>query len=206
MTLIRMLVFAPETDQVRRQVAPGRHLRRRRCPDRAPSPKGQALASGKEDAPVPVDVATEEPAPPPVAAKRGAAQPPPDLYDVIERMQPSGVTRMVLDNCQLASHEDDRWQLVLAEEHDLLLRDDSRASVQKLVSEYMGRPKCTWRSCSVSPTRRPPAERRRRLDAARQRAAEQAVESDETVQSLLRVFGGRVGSIQPLDDREYRSP
>ena len=198
MTLIRMLVFAPETVQSGGS-AP------RSSPSEPPrtraSTTDQALESGKDDAPV--AVTTGEPVP--VPAKRSEEQPEPDLYDVIERMQPSGVTRMVLDNCQLASYEGDRWELVLAEEHDLLLRDDSRASVQDLVSEYMGR-EIRVDIVFGQPDQETPGERRRRLDAARQRAAEQAVESDETVQSLLRVFDGRVGSVQPLDDREYRNP
>ena len=134
MTLIRMLVFAPETARSGGS-AP------RSSPSTPPvsrtrdSTTDQALESGNDA--TPAAVASEEPASAP--AKRGEEQPKPDLYEVIERMQPSGVTRVVLDNCQLASHADDRWELVLAEEHDLLLRDDSRASVQDLVSEYMGR-------------------------------------------------------------------
>ncbi len=200
MTLIRMLVFAPETDQsggsAPRLSSSAPPASRSHTPTTE-----QALESG-DDA-TPAAVASEEPAS--VPAKGSEEQPKPNLYEVIERMQPSGVTRMVLDNCQLASHEDDRWELVLAEEHDLLLRDDSRASVQDLVSEYMGR---AMRVDIVfgQPDQETPGERRRRLEAARQRLAEQAVEADETVQSLLRVFDGRVGSVEPLDDREYRNP
>ena len=203
MTLIRMLVFAPETarsggngDSAPRSSSSVPPVSRPRA-----STTDQALDS--ENDATPAAVASEAPAPTP--EKRSDDQPKPDLYEVIERMQPSGVTRMVLDNCQLASHADDRWELVLAEEHDLFLRDDSRASVQDLVSEYMGR---EMRVDIVfgQPDQETPGERRRRLDAARQRAAEEAVESDETVQSLLRVFDGRVGSVEPLDDREYRNP
>ena len=128
-----------------------------------------------------------------------------DLFALIERMRPSGITRMVFDNCQLASHADDRWELVLAEEHDLLLRDNTRASVQEVVSEYMGR-EVRVDIVIGKPNGETPAERRVRLDAERQREAEEAVESDETVQSLLRVFDGEIGSVQPLDDREYHSP
>lgn len=200
MTLIRMLVFAPETARSGGSVP-------RSSPSTPPvsrtrdSTMDRALESGNDA--TPAAVASEEPASP--SAKRSEEQPKPDLYEVIERMQPSGVTRVVLDNCQLASHEDDRWELVLAEEHDLLLRDDSRASVQDLVSEYMGR-EIRVDIVFGQPDRETPGERRRRLEAARQLAAEQAIESDETVQSLLRVFDGRVGSVQPLDDREYRNP
>ena len=200
MTLIRMLVFAPDAarsgESAPRSSSSAPPVSRPRA-----STADQALESGNDAAPA--AAALDEPASAP--AKRGEEQPEPDLYEVIERMQPSGVTRVVLDNCQLASHADDRWELVLAEEHDLLLRDDSRASVQDLVSEYMGR-EIRVNIVFGQPDRETPGERRRRLDAARQRAAEQAVESDETVQSLLRVFDGRVGSVQPLDDREYRNP
>ena len=199
MTLIRMLVFAPETAQSGGS-AP------RSSPSAPPASRShasttdQAVESGKEATP-----AAMSPEKPSSAPANSEEQPKPDLYEVIERMRPSGVTRVVLDNCQLASHEDDRWELVLDEEHDLLLRDDSRASVQDLVSEYMGR-EIRVDIVSGQPDQETPGERRQRLEAARQRAAERAVESDETVQSLLRVFDGRVGSVQPLDDREYRNP
>ena len=218
MTLIRMLVFAPETaqsDGSAPQPAPPLARARSSTVDQPPpvagAPGGRLLDGSRqtpasrerEDAP-PAAASAEEPASAPVEGSEGEA-PTPDLHALIERMQPSGVTKMVLDNCQFASRADDRWELVLAEEHDLLLRDDSRASVQDLVSEYMGR---DVRVDIVvgKPDQETPGERRRRLRAARQRAAEQAIASDETVQSLLRVFDGRVGSVQPLDDREYRSP
>lgn len=228
MTLIRMLVFAPEMDRSGGSAA-------RSSPSVSADPGSRAsttdqvVKSGNDV--TPATVASEKPSSAPANRKEPSAgesspvaevregggrspvaggvlpceQPKPDLYEVIERMRPSGVTRVVLDNCQLASHEDDRWELVLAEEHDLLLRDDSRASVQNLVSEYMGR-EIRVDIVSGQPDHETPGERRRRLEAARQRAAERAVESDETVQSLLRVFDGRVGSVQPLDDREYRNP
>ena len=182
MTLIRMLVFAPET---------------------GPSGGTRAVVrSRKTDAPVTAASAQQEEAPPVASGARSAEpakeEPAPDLNALIERMQPSGVTRMVFDNCQLAAHANGRWQLVLAEEHEVLLREDSRASVQDLVSEYMGR-EVRVEIVIGKPEGETPGERRRRLDAARQRDAERAVASDETVQSLLRVFDGRVGSVQPLD-------
>ena len=182
MTLIRMLVFAPET---------------------GPSGGTRAVVgSRKKDAPVTAASAQHEEAPPVASGARSAEpakeEPAADLNALIERMQPSGVTRMVFDNCQLAAHANGRWQLVLAEEHEVLLREDSRASVQDLVSEYMGR-EVRVDIVIGKPEGETPGERRRRLDAARQRDAERAVASDETVQSLLRVFDGRVGSVQPLD-------
>ena len=177
MTLIRMLVFAPDT-----------------------GPSGgtpAAMRSGETDAPVAVTAAQDE-ATPSAAVESEAGEPAADLNALIERMQPSGVTRMVFDNAQLAAHANGRWQLVLAEEHEVLLREGSRASVQDLVSEYMGR-KVRVDIVVGKPEGETPGERRQRLDETRQRAAEQAVASDEMVQSLLKVFDGRVDSVQPLD-------
>ena len=221
MTLIRMLVFAPETAQSGgkdRQSAPlalpaarPRTSTMDQPPPVAGAPGGrlldgmrQAPTSAEEADGSPAVVSAQEPTPAPAEPLEGE-EPTPELHALIGRMQPSGVTRMVLDNCQLASHADNRWELVLAEEHDILLRDDSRASVQDLVSTYMGR-EVRVDIVVGKPGEETPGERRRRLDAVRQRAAEQAIASDETVQSLLRVFDGRVGSVKPLDDREYRSP
>ena len=221
MTLIRMLVFAPETAQSGGSaprsapsappVARPRSSSLDQTPPVAGAPGGRLLdarrqaPASREGADVPPSaVSAEEPALAP-AERSEREEPTPDLHALIGRMQPSGVTRMVLDNCQLTSHADDRWELVLAEGHDLLLRDDSRASVRDLVSAYLGR-KVRVDIVVGKPGEETPGERRLRLDAARQRAAEQAIASDETVQSLLRVFDGRVGSIQPLDDRECRSP
>lgn len=225
MTLIRMLVFAPEAAGS----GGGRSVAGRgELPDSAAVSARQASADQAGASKPVVERPAERPAVKSTAdgpdTEKSAANPPvekpdaetpavapagdepkPDLYALIERMQPSGVTRMVFDNSQLVSHKDDRWELVLAEEHDLLLRDDSASSVQDLVSSYMGR-KIRVDIVVGKTDQETPADRRRRLDVERQRAAEAAIESDETVQSLLRVFGGRVGSIKPLDDREYRSP
>ena len=212
MTLIRMLVFAPETVRSGGKRAVAR-ARQATDPPAATARQAQSELPQEARQELPQEKRQEPPAEPP--ADVSAAEPPadvpateapaPDLWALMERMRPSGITRMVFDNCQLASHADDHWKLVLAEGHDLLLRDNTRASVQDMVSEYMGR------DVSVDivigkPDQETPAERRIRLDAVRQREAEEAVESDETVQSLLRVFDARVGSVQPLDDREYHSP
>ena len=225
MTLIRMLVFAPEKplagDRPGGPVAgntarPG-GKRAVAEPGQVTAPTRQAQPETRRETRQAIPQAQQEtreerqqerqqepPAVPP-ADEPAVETPAADLFALIERMRPSGITRMVFDNCQLASHADDRWELVLAEEHDLLLRDNTRASVQEVVSEYMGR-EVRVDIVIGKPNGETPAERRVRLDAARQREAEEAVESDETVQSLLQVFDGRVRSVQPLDDREYHSP
>ena len=197
MTLIRMLVFAPETAETggKRTVA-----RPAETPMPAARPAPRETQPEKQEN---QEKQESTPADPP-ADMPAKDEPAPDLYALIERMQPSGITRMVFDHCQLTSHADDRWELVLAEGHDLLLRDNSRASVQEVVSEYVGR-EVRVDIVIGKPDQETPFERRRRLDAERQREAEEAANSDETVQSLLRVFGGTVGSVQPLD-REYHSP
>ena len=188
MTLIRMLMFAPDRGK------PGGKRGETR-PTRTPAAPPEAASAGAR-------AAAETPVSQPVPAGK---EPAPDLYALIERMQPSGVTRMAFDNAQLASHAQDRWELVLAEEHGLLLREDTRASVQAMVSDYMGR-EIHVDIVVGMPDRETPRERRQRLEAIRQREAEEAVAADETVQSLLHEFGGRVGSVKPLDDREVRSP
>ena len=191
MTLIRMLVFAPDT------AASGGKGAASRSRDVTNAPAAAAAA--------PTRRMRQKPDAPRPAIEPAGEAPTPDLYALIERMKPSGVTKVMLDNCQLASHADDRWKLVLAEGHDLLLRDDSRASVQDLASAYMGR-HVRVEIVVGKLDRETPGERRERLDAVSQREAERAAESDETVQSLVSVFDGRIGSVKPVDDREYRSP
>ena len=203
MTLIRMLVFAPETVRSggKRAVARARVVT---DPAAATAREAQSELPQEARQEAPQERRQVVPAEPPVDVLAGDA-PTPDLWALMERMRPSGITRMVFDHCQLESHADDHWKLVLAEGHDLLLRDNTRASVQDMVSEYMGREVRV--DIVIGKTdQETPAERRVRLDAVRQREAEEAVESDETVQSLLRVFDAKVGSVQPLDDREYHSP
>ena len=194
MTLIRMLVFAPETAESGGERAVARSAEASDTPVASARPAPRETQQEKQES---------APADPPADVPEHD-EPAPDLYALIERMQPSGVTRMVFDHCQLASHADDRWELVLAEGHDLLLRDNTRTSVQEVVSEYVGR-EVRVDIVIGKPDRETPFERRSRLDAERQREAEEAAESDEMVQSLLRVFGGRVGSVQPLD-QEYHRP
>ncbi len=215
MTLIRMLVFAPETVRSggKRAVAragevtdPPAATARQAQPELRQEALREARREVRQEVrrKAPQEKPEEAPADPP-ADKPAGETPAADLFALIERMRPSGITRMVFDNCQLASRAEDHWKLVLAEGHDLLLRDNTRASVQEVVSEYMGREVRVDIEIG-KPDQETPAERRSRLQAARQREAEEAVESDETVQSLLQLFDGRIGSVQPLHDREYRSP
>jgi DNA polymerase-3 subunit gamma/tau len=89
-------------------------------------------------------------------------------------------------------------QLVLDPAHDTLLGDAQVQMIQRALDAHFGR--------SVPLLIEPgsidvetPADRRARLLAERQEDAQQMLETDEQVQTLLSEFGGRLDEVQPLE-------
>jgi DNA polymerase-3 subunit gamma/tau len=80
----------------------------------------------------------------------------------------------------------------------MLLGEAQVQSIQRALSEHAGRPVKLVIEPG-EPDVETPAARRARITAERQRAAESLLESDETVQSLLAEFGGRLDEVQPLE-------
>lgn len=117
-------------------------------------------------------------------------------HEVVDALKPTGLTAMVLANSQLVSRTDVRWELVLDEAHDTLIRNEKqRVVIQKLVSQFEGHEV----EVLISTGRidgETPAARRRRIDEEELNAATRVLKDDATVQSLVTEFDGRLESIR----------
>ena len=173
MTLLRMLAFAPEPNSV----VP---------PAAAPAEGRQEPASGSApDAGV-------------SAAPEAAPERLSHWYAWVAQAPVQGVARMLLEHSALERQEGDVLHVTLDNRHDTLLNDAQVAAMNRALDEVSGRELKLNLEVGV-PVFETPALRMQRLQAERQKAAEQAIQEDVTVQTLLRDFGATVQRVQPLD-------
>ena len=83
--------------------------------------------------------------------------------------------------------------------HDTLLNDAQQAAIQRAVTQVLGAP-CQLEVRVAPVANETPAARRDRLARERQQAAEQIMQSDPTVQALLKDFGGRLETVVPAEE------
>lgn len=125
-----------------------------------------------------------------------------DWTNLIKNMTLSGLTQQLAVNCQLKSLETDRCVLILSA-HCVHLKTDGLArNLEKGLTDYLGR---TVKLVIEVETSNPepldtPAARKSREQAERQKAAEDEIGKDSTVNVFREQFGARVvpGSTQPL--------
>ena len=178
MTLLRMLAFAPDEDSAGR------------IPVAVAQP---AQADGTSGEPGPVQAQT----PAPESSARfpdGTA-----WHEAVESLEISGVARMLAEHSVLVGCSAETVELQLDVAHDTLLDEPQQQAIERALCEQMGasvKLKITVGTIQEES----PAARREREAAERQRNAEAILESDQTVQSLLNEFGGRLGAVKPLDD------
>ncbi len=174
MTLLRMLAFAPEPgSSVPRAGGAGEAI-----PD-APDRAGPQAASA--------------PAAPAAAPERLA-----DWYAWVAQAPVQGVARMLLEHSALESMAGDVLRVVLDSRHDTLLNDAQVRAMERALADVTGRSLRLDLQVGA-PAFETPAQRLARLQEERQQEAERAIQEDETVQALLRDFGGTVQRVQPLD-------
>jgi DNA polymerase-3 subunit gamma/tau len=182
MTLLRMLCFAPDERGTR--IAPLAST---------PTKDGTERASGQvSGTPAASDEGTEANG----GQARALVHTP--WHDLVDELDLSGVARMLAEHSVARRLDATRVELVLDPAHDMLLGEAQVQSIQRALSEHAGRPVKLVIEPG-EPDVETPAARRARITAERQRAAESLLESDETVQSLLAEFGGRLDEVQPLE-------
>ena len=94
----------------------------------------------------------------------------------------------------LAGCQGGTWTLHLDPRHDTLLVDAQKATIARMLGPFGA--DAVVVQVQV-PTGETPAQRRVRLQAEAQQAAEAAVAEDPVVQSLIKEFGGRVQRVLP---------
>ena len=115
-------------------------------------------------------------------------------HELVEASEASGVTRMLMEHSVLAGCQGGTWTLHLDPRHDTLLVDAQKATIARMLGPFGADAVVVE---VQAPTGETPAQRRVRLQAEAQQAAEAAVAEDPVVQSLIKEFGGRVQRVLP---------
>jgi DNA polymerase III subunit gamma/tau len=136
------------------------------------------------------------PPPPAAAALRADAS----WEQRVDALGLEGFAKQLARNCAWAGREGAQVRLRLDPAAGRLLQEDRRAALERALSAQLGEPIELRIEVGAEPVASP-AQLTQQRDAARQGAAEAAVENDARVRAFKEVFGAAVrpGSIQPLD-------
>ncbi len=177
MILLRMLAFEPAHEDSEREGG-----------DRAaPSPKTPA---SRPPAP---GVAESAPAASPVVT--------PEVWTAwVDELEVSGMARELAVNCEPTEHVSGVLKLRLAPSHAQLNADRAREQLEGALEKRLGAP-VRLDIGIEEPPRDTPAQRARRDDANRRRAAVEAIENDRTVRAICETFGTKVDPrlVDPVD-------
>jgi DNA polymerase-3 subunit gamma/tau len=189
MTLLRMLAFAPSADLANIPSAQGaQSTQTDAATNSAAEPKASAAVDAAPRASAAVDAAPE------AHMRDGRA-----WHEVVDALSLSGVARMIAEHSILKQHANGSIELTLDDAHDTLLNEAQRAAIERALSDDLQGP-IQLQIVVAGVAQETPARRRERQAAERQRNAEMILESDQTVQSLLNEFGGRLDVVKPIED------
>ena len=187
MIIIRMLAFRP--------------LKKDEIPSatQAPGTAPQASASPtKKAAPSPPAKAQEHKAVPDMELSSAAIGNDSDWKKIIDELALAGLVKELAGNCALRAHTADKVELSLSPTQEHLLNPTQKDRLEHAIKTRFGE----HVSLTISiedPGNETPAEAKAREARERQKAAEQSVQNDPTVQSLIETFNAKVDkdSIEP---------
>ncbi|MEZ5560204.1 MAG: DNA polymerase III subunit gamma/tau [Pseudomonadales bacterium] len=125
-------------------------------------------------------------------------------HQIVAELSLAGVARMIAEHAVLLTVEGGSYRLLLDNAHDTLLSDAQVANIERALAARNGAPVRVQVQVG-RPPRETPAQRAVRVRAERQRAAEQTLAADGTVQSLLSEFGGRIDGVRPVEQLTVRN-
>jgi len=206
MTLLRMLTFAP--DDAGRAVpaieSSPREVTEKEAPEKQPPSRETAEPDDAvENAAPAVEKISDSAADsnsttePPVRKPYRAGDHGP-WHELVAGLDLGGVARMIAEHSILADLDETSATLILDGAHDTLLSDAQIQVIERALCEGLQRP-VSLRIETGEVTEETPAARRARIAEERQRDARTLLEGDETVQSLLSEFDGRLDDVAPLD-------
>jgi DNA polymerase-3 subunit gamma/tau len=186
MTLLRMLAFQPQAP------AGGAY----EAASGAATVAGSGGASSARSAPA-AGAAAAGPAPVPAATQSTQAG---DWRSTVAALGLQGMAAQLAAHCVLVSLRDDHLQLRLDEAGAHFHRPQIEQKLAEALSRHFGRQLRLSIARSGTEEATPAREQARAADA-RQRAAEQAIESDANVRAMREIFGATLqpGSVKPLN-------
>lgn len=215
MTLLRLLAFTPERDGNVAPRTPGTRSGGAESSEDASAQvqdeeqgqeqnnsAGNILASPSASDPEPNPQKDQDPAEAHVSAPPAVEALSPAIPDALERwctivaeLNMGGVAKMIAEHSVPEFLDQTCAHLVLSAEHDTLLSDAQVANLSRGLEECLGHPMQVEIRVGV-PASETPAQRRARLLADRQAAAEESMRQDATVQSLLTEFDGKLEEVR----------
>jgi DNA polymerase-3 subunit gamma/tau len=120
-------------------------------------------------------------------------------HEIVASLELSGVARMIAEHTVVRVDEGGTLDLLLDDAHDTLLNDAQSAAIQRALAKRLDR-EIRLRIAPGVVGEETPAQRWARLQADRQRNAEQTLEADPTVRSLLSEFGGTLDGVTPVEE------
>jgi DNA polymerase-3 subunit gamma/tau len=196
MTLLRMLVFRPDSSAATAAVPPAPHTDAVKPARPAAS---VPAAAPKTAAPRPTPAApapVTAPAPPkPAAAVPTAGD---NWSGVVAQLKLGGLSRELAHNTTLESRSEGAISLIVDDSRAQLLNRDREAELKAALEAHFGQP-LRLNIKLGKPQGETPTQERQRVHSERQQAAVAAIEGDPNVLALKEQFNARVnpGSIRP---------
>ncbi len=138
------------------------------------------------------------PAPPPVAQQQpiaAVANKTRDWGQVIQKLNLSGLAKVLAENCVVTLWQDDLITLTLNQNQKALLNPKNAEKIQVALQEYLGNKLKVTINVGTLETESP-AEEGQRLRQAASNAAEQSIRSDQHIQQLEQIFAAKIADIQ----------
>ena len=192
MTLLRMLAFTPEVLPPRAagsSPATQSVVQEDSSPPLVQPPDQPSAAESSADVPVPA-----------AGGQSGLADGTP-WHEVVASLELSGVARMIAEHTVVRSDEGSTVDLVLDDAHDMLLNDAQSSAIERALTERLAKA-VKVRIATGAVHAETPAQRWARLQAERQQEAEQTLANDQTVQTLLSEFGGKLEGVTPVEENK----
>jgi DNA polymerase III subunit gamma/tau len=199
MVMIRMLAFRPmaagEIANKTQTIKPTTSVV---TPTAAPASQTMTAPQEKAVESVAVNATSEQVAEVPASTDVPVKKSDNKWQNMIEEMGLKGLTKELAGNCVIKSQTESKIELALTPSQEHLLNDSQQGRIEQAIKSKFGE------SVSLSivledSDNETPAEANARMERERQKAAQNSVNNDPAVQSLLDTFNGSIDqdSIQP---------
>ncbi len=122
-----------------------------------------------------------------------------DWNEIFEKLGLSGIAHSIASHCSISHYNDTRMALVLDKNHSDLFKDRHLEKIQNKLSLFFKKDISLIIEIG-DPSSETPAQEASRIEAARQRDAQESVNKDENLRGLIDRFDGELdpGSIMPI--------
>ncbi len=201
MLLLRMLAFRPAGDPAAlRTSTPSGSSQQPAITTAVSSPASRPVVESKqvveprrEISPAPASSPDERVATAPISNPDAS-----DWHQIVEGLKLNGILQQLAAHCAMSHQDADSICLCLDNIGAPMLNPEREKQLQEMLNNYLGRSVTLRIEVKVSDVENP-AQRQQRIQDERQRQAENVIENDENVRSLIDAFGASVNpdSIQP---------